>query len=332
MRIWPDATTGDWSIGLGHAIVREMGESEFRIQASALPVTAETVDTITESVSVTVLVPPSTLIPLELEAPRDAIAPSMVFALRYFMRDGARRAIVRCSEARPWPGMRDIIVGRLLAEPVPAPERIAPRRSIAVRLSGSVVQCVNLRPGTPVAIQVTDISESGVGFVSPAPFSDGDRVMLDCARLLGVGRRGAGDRPPRPGASLALRGPLRGRGGRPRLRRRARQGRARRSADDAGAHGGRGSGRCTDAWHGHAARRVGVSSTKAYFGQRARPVTVAGDRAKRAKNRLMSSRRVAVALFGWCHYPTSGATRRNRSCWPPPAVAARSSGGLVVRS
>ena len=179
MRIWPDATTGDWSIGLGHAIVRDVGDGEFRIQASALPVTAETVETITESVPVTVLVPPSTLLPLELEAPRDAIAPSMVFALRYFMRDGARRAIVRCSEARPWPGMRDIIVGRLLAEPVPAPERIAPRRSIAVRLSGSVVQCVNLRPGTPVAIQVTDISESGVGFVSPAPFADGDRVMLD---------------------------------------------------------------------------------------------------------------------------------------------------------
>jgi hypothetical protein len=155
-----------------------MGESEFRIQASALPVTAETVETIGEAVSVTVLVPPSTLIPVEMEAPRDATA-SQVFALRYFMRDGARRAIVRCSEARPWPGMRDIIVGRLLAEPVPAPERIAPRRSIAVRLSGSVVQCVNLRPGTPVAIQVTDISESGVGFVSPAPFADGDRVMLD---------------------------------------------------------------------------------------------------------------------------------------------------------
>jgi hypothetical protein len=38
---------------------------------------------------------------------------------------------------------------------------------------------VNLRPGTPVAIQVTDVSESGLGFVSPAPFSDGDRVMLD---------------------------------------------------------------------------------------------------------------------------------------------------------
>jgi PilZ domain len=156
-----------------------MGDGEFRIQASALPVTAETVETIGEPVSVTVLVPPSTLIPVEIEAPRDAITASQVFALRYFMRDGARRAIVRCSEARPWPGMRDIIVGRLLAEPVPAPERVAPRRSIAVRLSGSVVQCVNLRPGTPVAIQVTDISESGVGFVSPAPFADGDRVMLD---------------------------------------------------------------------------------------------------------------------------------------------------------
>ncbi|HEY1480019.1 MAG TPA: PilZ domain-containing protein [Gaiellales bacterium] len=156
-----------------------MGEGEFRIHASALPVTAETVETITEAVSVMVLVPPSTLIPLELEAPREAIGPTQVFALRYFTRDGARRAIVRCSEARPWPGMRDIIVGRLLAEPVPAPERVAPRRSIAVRLSGSVVQCVNLRPGTPVAIQVTDVSESGIGFVSPAPFSDGDRVMLD---------------------------------------------------------------------------------------------------------------------------------------------------------
>ncbi|MDX6567943.1 MAG: PilZ domain [Gaiellales bacterium] len=162
-----------------------MGDGEFRIQASALPVTAETVETISESVSVTVLVPPSTLIPIELEAPRDAIGPSMVFALRYFTRDGARRAIVRCSEARPWPGMRDIIVGRLLAEPVPAPERIAPRRSLAVRLSASVVQCVNLRPGTPVAIQITDISESGVGFVSPAPFADGDRVMLDAPASAG---------------------------------------------------------------------------------------------------------------------------------------------------
>jgi hypothetical protein len=156
-----------------------MEDGEFRIQASALPVTAETVETIGEAVSVTVLVPPSTLIPVEIEAPRDAIGVTQVFALRYFMRDGARRAIVRCSEARPWPGMRDIIVGRLLAEPIPAPERMAPRRSIAVRLSGSVVQCVNLRPGTPVAIQVTDISESGIGFVSPAPFADGDRVMLD---------------------------------------------------------------------------------------------------------------------------------------------------------
>jgi hypothetical protein len=156
-----------------------MGESEFRIHASALPVTAETVETIAEAISVMVLVPPSTLIPLELEAPRATIGPSQVFALRYFTVDGARRAIVRCSEARPWPGMRDIIVGRLLAEPVPAPERVAPRRSLAVRLSGSVVQCVNLRPGTPVAIQVTDVSESGIGFVSPAPFADGDRVMLD---------------------------------------------------------------------------------------------------------------------------------------------------------
>jgi hypothetical protein len=156
-----------------------MGEGEFRINASALPVSAETVETIAQAVSVTVLVPPSTLIPVELEAPRDAIGAAQVFALRYFMREGARRAIVRCSEARPWPGMRDIIVGRLLAEPVPAPERVAPRRSLAVRLSGSVVQCVNLRPGTPVAIQVTDVSESGIGFVSPAPFSDGDRVMLD---------------------------------------------------------------------------------------------------------------------------------------------------------
>jgi PilZ domain len=156
-----------------------MGEGEFRIHASALPVPAETVETIIDAVSVMVLVPPSTLIPLELEAPRAAIGPTQVFALRYFTRDGARRAIVRCSEARPWPGMRDIIVGRLLAEPVPAPERVAPRRSIAVRLSGSVVQCVNLRPGTPVAIQVTDVSESGLGFVSPAPFADGDRVMLD---------------------------------------------------------------------------------------------------------------------------------------------------------
>jgi hypothetical protein len=156
-----------------------MGEGEFRIHASALPVTAETVETIGDAVSVMVLVPPSTLIPLELEAPRAAIGPTQVFALRYFTRDGARRAIVRCSEARPWPGMRDIIVGRLLAEPVPAPERVAPRRSIAVRLSGSVLQCVNLRPGTPVAIQVTDVSESGLGFVSPAPFADGDRVMLD---------------------------------------------------------------------------------------------------------------------------------------------------------
>jgi PilZ domain-containing protein len=162
-----------------------MGENEFRIQASALPVTADAVDTIGEPVSVTVLVPPSILIPVEMEAPRAAIGVSQVFALRYFMRDGARRAIVRCSEARPWPGMRDIIVGRLLAEPVPAPERIAPRRSIAVRLSGSVVQCVNLRPGTPVAIQVTDISESGVGFVSPAPFADGDRVMLDAPSSAG---------------------------------------------------------------------------------------------------------------------------------------------------
>jgi hypothetical protein len=156
-----------------------MAESEFRIHASALPVTAETVETIIEAVSVMVLVPPSTLIPLELEAPRATIGPTQVFALRYFTVDGARRAIVRCSEARPWPGMRDIIVGRLLAEPVPAPERVAPRRSLAVRLSGSVVQCVNLRPGTPVAIQVTDVSESGLGFVSPAPFADGDRVMLD---------------------------------------------------------------------------------------------------------------------------------------------------------
>ena len=156
-----------------------MGEGEFRIHASALPVTAESVETITEPVAVTVLVPPSTLIPLELEAPRAAIVAAQVFALRYFTREGARRAIVRASESRPWPGMRDIIVGRLLAEPVPAPERVAPRRSIAVRLSGSVVQCVNLRPGTPVAIQVTDVSESGLGFVSPAPFADGDRVMLD---------------------------------------------------------------------------------------------------------------------------------------------------------
>src|SRR3981189_1557331 len=97
MRMRPDATTGDWSIRPGHAIVRVMGDGEFRIQASALPVTAETVETISESVSVTVLVPPSTLIPVELEAPRDAIGPSMVFALRYFTRDGARRAIVRCS-------------------------------------------------------------------------------------------------------------------------------------------------------------------------------------------------------------------------------------------
>jgi hypothetical protein len=156
-----------------------MGEIEFRIHASALPVTAESVETIAEPIAVTVLVPPSTLIPLELEAPRAAIVAAQVFALRYFTREGARRAIVRASESRPWPGMRDIIVGRLLAEPVPAPERVAPRRSIAVRLSGSVVQCVNLRPGTPVAIQVTDVSESGLGFVSPAPFADGDRVMLD---------------------------------------------------------------------------------------------------------------------------------------------------------
>ena len=81
MRIWPDATTGDWSIGLGHAIVRVMGDGEFRIQASALPVTAETVETISESVSVTVLVPPSTLIPIEIEAPRDAITVASVFAL-----------------------------------------------------------------------------------------------------------------------------------------------------------------------------------------------------------------------------------------------------------
>jgi hypothetical protein len=156
-----------------------MPEGEFRIHASALPVSAEAVETIKEAVPVTVLVPPSTLIPIELEAPRSAIENAQVFALRYFTREGARRAIVRANEARPWPGMRDIIVGRLLAEPVPAPERVAPRRSIAVRLSGSVVQCVNLRPGTPVAIQVTDVSESGLGFVSPAPFSDGDRVMLD---------------------------------------------------------------------------------------------------------------------------------------------------------
>ncbi|MDX6524937.1 MAG: hypothetical protein QOI43_448, partial [Gaiellales bacterium] len=162
-----------------------MGDGEFRIQASALPVTAETVETIGEAVSVTVLVPPSTLIPIEIEAPRDAITVASVFALRYFTRDGARRAIVRCSEARAWPGMRDIIVGRLLAEPIPAPERTAPRRSIGVRLSGSVVHCVNLRPGTPVAIQVTDISESGIGFVSPAPFADGDRVMLDAPASAG---------------------------------------------------------------------------------------------------------------------------------------------------
>ena len=26
---------------------------------------------------------------------------------------------------------------------------------------------------------MTDVSESGLGFVSPAPFADGDRVMLD---------------------------------------------------------------------------------------------------------------------------------------------------------
>jgi hypothetical protein len=142
-------------------------------------VSAEAVETIKDAVPVTVLVPPSTLIPIELEAPRLAIEATQVFALRYFTREGARRAIVRASESRPWPGMRDIIVGRLLAEPVPAPERVAPRRSIAVRLSGSVVQCVNLRPGTPVAIQVTDVSESGLGFVSPAPFADGDRVLLD---------------------------------------------------------------------------------------------------------------------------------------------------------
>lgn len=180
MRMAPDATTEGLVISLrDRHSERDMGEGEFRIHASALPVTAETVETIADAVSVTVLVPPSTLIPLELEAPRAAIGPAHVFALRYFTRDGARRAIVRCSEVRPWPGRRDIIVGRLLAEPVPAPERVAPRRSIAVRLSGSVVQCVNLRPGTPVAIQVTDASESGLGFVSPAPFADGDRVLLD---------------------------------------------------------------------------------------------------------------------------------------------------------
>ncbi len=193
------------------------------------------------------LVPPSTLIPVELEAPRDAIAPAQVFALRYFMRDGARRAIVRCSEARPWPGMRDIVVGRLLAEPVPAPERVAPRRSLAVRLSGSVVQCVNLRPGTPVAIQVTDVSESGIGFVSPAPFSDGDRVILDAPanggtpdaeleivrRDLAAPRASAVASPTRttggrsPPSSCAARGRLRSRP------RRARRSRSRQRRDAA---------------------------------------------------------------------------------------------------
>ncbi|MDX6526147.1 MAG: hypothetical protein QOI43_1658, partial [Gaiellales bacterium] len=33
--------------------------------------------------------------------------------------------------------------------------------------------------------QVTDISESGIGFVSPAPFADGDRVMLDAPASAG---------------------------------------------------------------------------------------------------------------------------------------------------
>ena len=125
-----------------------MGDGEFRIQASALPVTAETVETIMR-------------IGLGHRArPAEHADPGR--ARGAARRDRARRwssrsatscatapAARSCAAARrgPWPGMRDIIVGRLLAEPVPAPERIAPRRSIAVRLSGSVVQCVNLRAG-----------------------------------------------------------------------------------------------------------------------------------------------------------------------------------------
>ena len=203
-----------------------MGDGEFRINASALPVNAETVDTIVEAVSVTLLVPPSTLIPVELEAPRDAIAPvagvrapllharrrpSSDRALqrgapvaghaRHRRRTAARRARARAGARRPASLARGAALGQRRAVRQPAPRH----------------------PGR----------DPGHGRL-------GERHRLRLARALQRrrpcharrarerrhARRRARDRAPRPRPPLALRRPLRGRGRRAGVLRRARAQRA----------------------------------------------------------------------------------------------------------
>src|SRR5215207_4202604 len=110
-------------------MVRAMGALPYRrnkdvgdplgvtISAWAAPLNHPNVTTIAAPAGVSLLGPPMVGGDLYLDAPRDAIRLENCFLVRYFTNEGARRALVQATAVEAQPGMRDLVRGRLLAEP-----------------------------------------------------------------------------------------------------------------------------------------------------------------------------------------------------------------------
>jgi hypothetical protein len=147
---------------------------ELRQRASATAVTLGGVATISEELSMTLLQPVRIGETVRLSVARGELERGVYFALRYFDRSGAKRALVRADELRPLPGMRDEVEGTLIREPTEAEERQSYRAAFERLFTAEVIS----RGGRRLSGAITDISAGGIGFRSPS-----DLTPSDCLRI-----------------------------------------------------------------------------------------------------------------------------------------------------
>jgi hypothetical protein len=156
-----------------------------RYAACALPIEISGVPSLPAVTDVTLLDVPKGKTALHVEAPRGALPKATAFSLRYSADGHAMRAIARCMEIDPRPGMVDLCTVFVVAEPGEPKERVAARADVKLELEAVMVRSLRIQASPRVPMRVVNVSSTGLGFTTLRPLQ-----VHDVIRLRAPGPRG----------------------------------------------------------------------------------------------------------------------------------------------
>jgi hypothetical protein len=130
------------------------------------------------TLSVSLLTPPNDRGNVRLDAATGLIDEGTVFSLRYLVHGRPRRAVVQCLRVTHAGAGRDVVTVRIVSDAA-AQARDEQRRSLGVVGRARRVSDDPVEAARAFAVELADISRTGVGFASEVVLAAGEQIAVE---------------------------------------------------------------------------------------------------------------------------------------------------------